>query len=91
MAGEGLNPEPMRGSQAGYWPLSGTSGAPSERRVARHFDPSLLTTGDAAAVVAAILGGAHIVRVHDPAAILPAVRIADAVLAAGIQQHGARG
>jgi dihydropteroate synthase len=31
-------------------------------------------------VVAAILGGAHIVRVHDPAAILPAVRVADALL-----------
>jgi dihydropteroate synthase len=39
-----------------------------------------LVTGDAALVVAAILGGAHIVRVHDPGAILPAVRIADAVL-----------
>jgi dihydropteroate synthase len=39
-----------------------------------------LAIGDAAAVVAAILGGAHIVRVHDPAAILPAVRVADALL-----------
>jgi hypothetical protein len=33
-------------------------------------------------MVAAILGGAHIVRVHDPGAVLPAVRIADALLAA---------
>jgi dihydropteroate synthase len=41
-----------------------------------------LAIGDAAAVVAAILGGAHIVRVHDPGAVLPAVRIADAILAA---------
>jgi dihydropteroate synthase len=31
--------------------------------------------------VASILGGAHVVRVHDVAAVLPAVRIADAVLA----------
>ena len=39
-----------------------------------------LQLGDAAAVVASILGGAHIVRVHDVAGVLPAVRIADAVL-----------
>ncbi len=32
-------------------------------------------------VTAAILAGAHIVRVHEPGTILPAVRIADAVLA----------
>ena len=44
-------------------------------------NPALLVTGDAAAVVAAILGGAHIVRVHDPGYILPAVRVADALLA----------
>ena len=41
-----------------------------------------LQLGDAAAVVASILAGAHIVRVHDVAGILPAVRIADAVLTA---------
>jgi dihydropteroate synthase len=41
-----------------------------------------LQLGDAAAVVASILGGAHIVRVHDVARVLPAVRIADAVLTA---------
>jgi dihydropteroate synthase len=45
--------------------------------------PLALQIADAAAVVAAILGGAHIVRVHDVAAMLPAVRIADAILAAG--------
>lgn len=46
--------------------------------------PSALpvSTGDAAVVVAAILNGAHVVRVHDPAAVLPAVRVADALLAA---------
>jgi len=38
-----------------------------------------LQSADAAAVVAAILGGAHIVRVHDVEALLPAVRFADAV------------
>jgi len=41
-----------------------------------------LQLGGAAAVVASILGGAHIVRVHNVAGVLPAVRIADAVLAA---------
>lgn len=46
--------------------------------------PALLAMGDAAMVTAAILGGAHIVRVHDPAAILPAVRIADAILEASV-------
>jgi dihydropteroate synthase len=38
-----------------------------------------LPSGDAAAVTAAILNGAHIVRVHDVEQIVPAVRIADAV------------
>jgi dihydropteroate synthase len=41
-----------------------------------------LQLGDAAVVVASILAGAHIVRVHDVAAVLPAVRIADALLTA---------
>ncbi len=36
----------------------------------------------AAAATAAILGGAHIVRVHDVKAMLPAVRVADAIAAA---------
>jgi len=35
-------------------------------------------------IVAAILGGAHIVRVHDVAATLPAVRIADALRDVGV-------
>jgi dihydropteroate synthase len=46
---------------------------------ARHGVP--LQIADTAAVTAAILTGAHIVRMHDVAAILPAVRIADAILA----------
>jgi dihydropteroate synthase len=41
-----------------------------------------LQVADTAAVTAAILAGAHIIRVHDVAALLPAVRIADAILAA---------
>jgi dihydropteroate synthase len=57
-----------------YWPVIWAVGA-------RHGMP--LQIGDAAAVAASILGGAHIVRVHDVAAILPAVRIADAILATG--------
>jgi dihydropteroate synthase len=48
--------------------------------------PVILQLGDAAMVVAAILGGAHIVRAHDVAAMMPAVRIADAVLEAGSGQ-----
>jgi dihydropteroate synthase len=45
-------------------------GAPSSERV----------WGTAATVVAAILAGAHIVRVHDVAEIVQAARIADAIL-----------
>jgi dihydropteroate synthase len=39
-----------------------------------------LQIADSAAVVASILGGAHIVRVHDVAAMLPAIRIADEIV-----------
>jgi len=63
-----LEPDVTKG-----WPLTGTT-HPS---VAQQLD-----VGDAAMVVAAILGGAHIVRVHDPRSVLSAVRIADALLAA---------
>lgn len=44
--------------------------APAEERV----------WGTAAAVTAAILGGAHIVRVHDVAEMVQVVQVADAVL-----------
>jgi dihydropteroate synthase len=79
-AGEGLYPSlaPRRGT---YWPIAGKADAESKRR-RNPQNASLLLAGDAAIVVAAIVGGAHIVRVHDPAAILPAVRVADALLAA---------
>ena len=42
-----------------------------------------LLLGDAASVAASILAGAHIVRVHDVESMIPAVRIADAILDAG--------
>ncbi len=58
---------------AAFWPM--TEQPKAEQTPA-------LQLGDAAAVVASILAGAHIVRVHDVARVLPAVRIADAVLAA---------
>ena len=68
---------------ARYWPIAETHrNAAKRRHAAPQPNSALLLTGDAAVVVAAILGGAHIVRVHDPAAILPAVRVADALLAA---------
>jgi dihydropteroate synthase len=40
------------------------------------------TWGTAAAVTAAVLGGAHIVRVHDVAEIAQVVKVADAILSA---------
>jgi dihydropteroate synthase len=75
-AGAGLHAAALHGSRrkggpAAYWPMM-------ENLKAQQAP--ILQVGDAAAVVASILGGAHIVRVHDVAGILPAVRIADAVL-----------
>jgi len=88
VAGEGLN-SPL-GAVRGYWKLTArvTKRAPanlaSKRQAAQQdcctFDP--LDFGDAAATVAAIFGGAHIVRVHHVAAIVPALRVADAIRAA---------
>jgi len=74
-SGEGLEPRQRRGRQADYWPLTRQPGTPQA---------ASLHTADAAAVVAAILGGAHIVRVHDVAALLPAIRVADSLRATGI-------
>jgi len=86
VAGEGLDPSPSRRRMRPYWLIAGSHGREITRRHgSEQMNSALLSAGDAAAVVAAILGGAHIVRAHDPAAILPAVRIADAVLAAS---HG---
>ena len=66
------------------WPMEFAQ--PAKSKQVHGAPPPILAPlliGDAAAVVAAILGGAHIVRVHEPAAVLPAVRIADALLACG--------
>lgn len=81
VAGEGLQPSRSQKHRASTWPLTGGTRA---GLVPRNWTPQAapLLLGDAAAVAASILGGAHIVRVHDVAAVLPAVRIADAILAA---------
>jgi len=51
---------------------------------------SLLQCATAAAVTAAILGGAHIVRVHDVAEMKPVVEVADQILSfAGISDNSA--
>jgi dihydropteroate synthase len=71
VAGEGLDTSRRKRRGAGPWPLIGKGREGS------------LAVGDAAMVAATVLGGAHIVRVHDVAAVLPAVRIADAILTAG--------
>lgn len=71
VAGEGLDPARRKTAQR-RWPLL--------QAAAR--DAESLKLGDAAVLVAAVLHGAHIIRVHDVAAALPAVRIADALLAA---------
>jgi len=81
VAGEGLQPSRSPKRRASHWPLTGGVGAGLiPPGWAQQAAPLLL--GDAAAVAASILGGAHIVRVHDVAAIVPAVGIADAILAA---------
>jgi dihydropteroate synthase len=84
-AGEGLDPHAGRSTT---WPLTrgrGASRSPwQDARITAKTggqSPPLLELGDTAAVAASILAGAHIVRVHDVAAALPAVRIADAILA----------
>jgi dihydropteroate synthase len=82
VAGEGLKPSRRpRLRSAAYWALTSEGG----RRAGKQSPPLPLLLGDAAAVAASIVAGAHIVRVHDVGAVMPAVRIADAILAAG--QH----
>ena len=73
VAGEGLVPRRVKHSRRSVWPLDGG---------VRAGQAPPLQSGDASAVAASILAGAHIVRVHDVASVLPAVRIADAILAA---------
>lgn len=81
VAGEGLQPSRSGKRQASHWPLTGSLGAGLALPWSSPQGAPLLL-GDAAAAAASILAGAHIVRVHDVAAILPAVRIADVILAA---------
>ncbi len=82
-AGEGLDPPLAPRPGRAYWPIAGSTDAESKRRGSGiNQNAALLLTGDAAIVVTAVLSGTHIVRVHDPSAILPAVRVADALLAA---------
>jgi dihydropteroate synthase len=83
VAGDWLDASRAPRPGLGYWPIARSDDNLSRsRREGDKENSSLLPTGDAAAVVAAILNGAHIVRVHDPGAIVPAVRVADALLAA---------
>jgi dihydropteroate synthase len=75
-AGETLTPARRpRNRPSNYWVLL-------ERTKAARDIPLPIHSGDAAAVAASVLGGAHIVRVHDVDTLLPAVWLADAILAA---------
>lgn len=75
VTGEGIETSRKRKRTSGPWQLTSA-------RAGGESPPLPLQTGDAAAVALSILGGAHIVRVHDVGGVLPAVRIADAILAA---------
>jgi dihydropteroate synthase len=82
VGGEGLGPaRRKKRSGSKYWALTKTVGTQAKQR-SWSAALSPLVLGDAATVAAAILAGAHIVRVHDVAALVPAVRIADAILQA---------
>jgi dihydropteroate synthase len=59
---------------------SGESALPADRRL----------LGTAATVTASILGGAHIVRVHDVAEIAEVARVADRVVHAAFDRDGFR-
>ena len=50
--------------------------------------PAAREWGTAAAVAASVLGGAHIVRVHNVAAMVDVVRVADRIRAAAIEAPG---
>jgi dihydropteroate synthase len=77
---EGLKTHPVIPAKAGIHRVG--EGLDSRFRGNEWKEVPALQLGDDAAVVASILGGAHIVRVHDVAGVLPAVRIADAMLTA---------
>jgi len=73
VAGEGLVPSHKGQRKPQTWPVRGRESKPKAEESAS------LIVGDAAAVAAAVLGGAHIIRTHEPGAILAAIRIADAL------------
>jgi len=85
VAGEGLDVS-LGKTRGSHWALAVGAGlvpAPTQQHPATGHPqgvPLPLLVGDSAAVVASILAGAHIIRVHDVAAMVPAVQIADAVL-----------
>ena len=82
VAGEGLQPGQRRSGPPQTWPLTLRAGVSLNGETREPAAASRLEVGDAAMLTAAILEGVHIVRVHDVQAALPAVRIADALLAA---------
>jgi dihydropteroate synthase len=53
---------------------------PSRKQFLKQESPQATEFATAAAVTAAILGGAHIVRVHDVAAMRPVAALADAIV-----------
>src|ERR1019366_1127072 len=83
VSGEGLEVFPRSRPKTSYWPIAQKQADQSSlASTGLKQNSACLETGDAAAVVAAILGGAHVVRAHEPAAIMSALRIADALLEA---------
>ena len=67
----------------GFPLLSGPSRKSFLKAALGDVPPERRVWGTAAAVTASVLAGAHIVRVHDVAAMVDVVRVADAIRAAG--------
>jgi len=86
-SGAGMAPGPATRGQ--IWPLTGPAqrkgaGGPdslSTRKTLKIDDLGLMDFADAAMAAVSILSGAHIIRVHNVKAVLPAVRLADTLLA----------
>jgi dihydropteroate synthase len=70
-------------ARLGFPLLVGTSRKEFIGRMLGGVPPSERLWGTAATVTASILGGAHIVRVHDTAEMIQATRVADAILNPG--------
>jgi len=68
--------------------LAGASRKSFLKRALGDKAPAARDWGTAAAVTASVLGGAHIVRVHNVAAMLDVVRVADAIRAALASSSG---